>query len=541
MNHVLYPHKRVLFILMVLLLGCGGLLLAEASTSRYPEVMSQSDTFQSQRLPGYVELPTEDFLAQWKPRGETVSQAAQRLSALLEGRPSLDGLRSAVAVSRAFVRYTEEQEQLQFSLSTDPVRNPLYRIDYSIPTETGAVPKTLTHASGVQVAAQQLLPTGGRLQLALSHTTRASSPDGDSSWSWRHTPSAEVSLFQPLGAGEGLIDTAYRAKEREKTTLDLESARNNEEKNTEQLILQGLRILNRRQTLAEQLYLAREQFALVELELKEVREDRESGLASEKLVTQKELERDMMQLDIEIVLDNLASAKEDLSEIWGERGVSELLDIQLTVDENTLTALRDRLPESHELYSEILEHDQEYQEALREYRRAEIQHSLRNAATAPQLGLTLNVGPEYEAGTTGMDFAQSVSELFSGSPSVSFSVTFQASELGGSQERLNHTRTESEIESASGKLDSAREQAELYAESALRQLQQLGLRIETAISEYELKAEEQEREMIRRESGGTNERLLQRMEIATKQAAFSVLQQLRELEIAYAELDMNRD
>jgi uncharacterized protein YfiM (DUF2279 family) len=65
------------------------------------------------------------------------------------------------------------------------------------------------------------LTTGGTLELKAGSTATASY---GSDWSWKQSPAFSLSVYQSLGAGEGLIDVDYAGRQLERLRIARDQA-----------------------------------------------------------------------------------------------------------------------------------------------------------------------------------------------------------------------------------------------------------------------------------------------------------------------------
>jgi hypothetical protein len=488
----------------------------------------------------------QEFLENWNPVSPgslEVDEAAELLKRLAADTPGISQLKGVVELQDLQYRSAASDSGRTFSIVTDPGQSPLYRFSYA-PNPNVQPPSGIfyqSHTFGLGAELSQALPTGGTLDLSLNNTGTASRALGTSSWSWIQSPSLSVSLGQPLGAGDALIDPQLKTKQLKSLELSRELSMLNSEMNERQLILQGLSLVSLHQSLSENLWVQQQRIELAEQRMEQLEADLELGVISRSRVTEQMLELEQLLLSRAEIAYEIRSLLASLEERFG---AYEYEQLQLRSSLEELTEVRSfyqgKLLYDAEGSAEFLENDNGYQSAKVEYERAMINSSLGGMADAPRLGLSLSYEPNY-ANSTGLTVSESFTKLFSDDPSLFLTVTFQAPDLLRKESRLNDQLSEIQVRQADAKVDEQKTRVFTY----IKQLQididraEAGLRI--AMAEYQLSNDALEEEMIRFRADDSSRTLLRQKEIDRYDAAFSVLEHLRELELLSFEIDLYRN
>ncbi|MCF7952973.1 MAG: TolC family protein, partial [Spirochaetales bacterium] len=247
--------------------------------------------------------------------------------------------------------------------------------------------------------------------------------------------------------------------------------------------------------------------------------------------------------DLTDINKEISQVEISIEEIWNG-DIRKILELLMMPDDRVTEFIQDgefRLIENGELYNRVLKHDSNYQTALREKRKAELDKLLGSPADAPRLGLALNLSPQYPGGETGYpDLGESFTQLFSSdsNPTLSFSVTLQVPDLLRKQKEFTSAVQKEQMKQAEAKLA----EAVLGVQETLRDLQarirSQYLSLAIVFEEFKIAEGDFQQEQRRLESGLSNQTLLRQRGLTAYRAAFQVMQSLRELSILSLELDL---
>jgi hypothetical protein len=535
-------HVPILFLISLILL----VPLLSLFSGPYPDL----DKASGSSLPsnGMLDLAqVESFLSLWQDDFEQNSitlgtfsrELAKRLS---EQNITLQQLRSVYQIQSYQVANLKDQAKPVFALFSD-ASNPLY--SYSLSTTaftfgtTTYETTTQSHRMGIGASVTQRLPSAGTVSLTVKEGSTYSLSDSDTDWTWKHSPSVGVSFQQPLALGKGLVDTTYSSKQLERKELEQLGAKETVEATLEALVLQGSQLLALRQNLLESRWVLVRQEQLVEEELSDTFSDFAEGRVSKNDLERKNYARDQLLVQISSLDSQIASVTSSLESLYGTAFSAVPMRIAISYEnlERLLSYGGNSLVTDTALFEQVLRFDDSYQNALREKRIAQIDASFSNPADRPVFSVGLQLSPYYDA-TEGNGFLGSVGELFdSGKPVFSVSVNFSASDLSLKTSALTKELAGESLTQAIWKVRDALDSVTLDLEDFQRRLNDQLLTLRLALSDYQIKANDVEVELIRASMGLGSESSIQIRENLNYASAFAVLQSLRELEILTLELD----
>lgn len=525
-----------------------GAALPGSFVSGYPELYSFSEGRSREIDTSRLNVSDiENFLDEWamnsaEQQAMSFTDMVAMLDATLDkGTPSLDQLESASRIQEAQVKNLEQSRFPNFSIVTDPAQTPLY--SYSrIETAPPATSLVESHSFGAGLSASYDLPTAGNLSASLNQSTSFSHTDGGD-WEWQQNPSLGLSFNQPLFQGPGVIRTDHAANTLEKAELDRTGTQKAYDTARSQLLLQGLRLFHMRQTFLENRWILQEQIELARNDLEQAKADLKRGVISSLQLRREELDFDELLLDLTDINKEISQVEISIEEIWNG-DIRKILELLMMPDDRVTEFIQDgefRLIENGELYNRVLKYDSDYQTALREKRKAELDKLLGSPADAPRLGLALNLSPQYPGGETGYsDLGESFTQLFSSdsNPTLSFSVTLQVPDLLRKQKEFTSAVQKEQMKQAEAKLA----EAVLGVQETLRDLQarirSQYLALAIVFEEFKIAEGDFQQEQRRLESGLSNQTLLRQRGLAAYRAAFQVMQSLRELSILSLELNL---
>jgi hypothetical protein len=522
--------KTVLLVLAMVAYGLAVLparSYPDLAESRLPAPVAQVE-FDSERV--------QKFLSEWQAEGVTLSSFAGELAALIAGRNN--DLRQLASIYRIQQRQTEQleaQAKPVFAVFSDAT-NPLY--SYSVSEDIyGTADTVWAHQMGIGTSVTQNLPTAGTVSLTAKLGSTVSIYDDDDAWTWEHEPSLGVSLRQPLGQGSGLVDRLYASKQLERQTLGEEDALDALQDATRQLVLQGSELLVGRQRLLENRWLVARQADLLEGELSDARNDLDRGLASRNDVARKSFALDRLRASFSELSNQIAGLETSLLRLYGSS-----LPSGIVVPVSDLARLAayggTGILDDQELFEAVLRSDASYRKAMRDRRIAQIDLSLGNPADSPVFSLDMSLSPYYDA-SEGNGAVGSFGEMLADSkPSFSVTVNFSANDLQRRSSDLSADLAREALAQASADIVAAREAVSDRLSDFQRRLNDRLQSLDLSLADYLLKANEVEVEQIRASMGAGDEVTVQTRENELYEAAFVVLQDLRDLDLLSLELDL---
>jgi outer membrane protein TolC len=457
------------------------------------------------------------FTDQWDVPGIETADAAARLSELVSQSPQLQQLQALYELQELNYRNSADDSGLNLSVSTDPAQTPAYRY-----TRT---PGGTSHFFGLNTAASLDLPTGGALELRAGNRTTASY---SSNWSWAQAPSFSLSVQQPLGAGENLIDVEYAAKQLENLRIARDQANLSADQLKQSLILQGLSLISVSQGLKENLWLLEERISLSEDEISRLDEDLRRGTASLSDVREKQIELEQLLLTRTELSYELEMVTLSFIQLFGDN----------SFDQFQLAPSADVLRDPADIFTrtdDVLEADHGYQSALLKLRELELSSSMNSLSDAPMLGVGLSYAPASGSGSSSL--GSSFSDIGWDDPELAVTVSFQAPDLTRKASSLKSSADQKQIVQAEAALSVEKQRVIKNLEELKHALEKETASLGIAMQEYRLSADAYEQERIRYESGSSSRLGLKRFELDEYAAAFDVLSRMRSLDLLWYEIE----
>jgi outer membrane protein TolC len=472
----------------------------------------------------------QTLIQQWQDDSlPTLAEAEKNLRlALKEGNPDLEQLQSLYRMQQQQMQYQQSEQDFKLGLSSQP----LYSLSRSINlTTTGGY--DLSNSFGVGASISKKLGTGAIANLSTSQNSTLTKNSTGSSWTWTHSPSASLTLSQPLWVGDGLIDTNYSEKQLEKFQISSENAKLTYEQLLEALVAQGNNQLSALQGLKESRFLLGEQLTIEQTLLKDEKKDLEEGRISRNAYEARQLGINQLRYSLTEIEMQIETLQNSLATLWGSNDYPK----QVIVDSELLKMLPSIVFDKEQLVKILLEQDYTYAQAMGNLRSAELDAMLKSPSDAPMLNLSFQVAPSYTP-STGADFFTSFDDLISdGTPIFSFSIGFSASDFSRSTTRLSSALADESVLQAKLEVEKARDDLELKVEEIQRNIEGLILNLSIGLYEFERRTNDIEVERIRFEIGLADESSIKTKEISWYDSAFMVLQNLRELDLIA--LDLN--
>jgi len=474
-----------------------------------------------------------EFVKQWQPEGKSDSFALMRN---LDTHNTLVGtLKSISRMRTAQLEQLRRQARPVFSIPNDPT-NPLYSFRLmttpSFSPPAGMVDKSsLTHQFGLNFSVAQNLPTAGSLNVTLKHGLSIVSEESGP-LTWKQSPSVALTFQQPLGLGERLVDTTYRYKVEEKQMLQRTSALEAVEHTRQQVYLQTLTLLSRRQALLENKWISGQQALLADRALLDTQLDLDSGRVSRNQLIRQQAAFEqriiqMTELDREIERVNAT-----LETLVGEATADlPLIDVKAV---ESLATYKD----AETLVTMALLVDDDYKEAHRDLQLAQIDKNLGTPSDAPMLSVSVQYSPYYTP-SAGNGLLESFDELFSTSdPTVSVSVGFMAHDLFRSTNTMTKILIDEQILQASLRKEEAVQAITQKSSDYLLRIDQEFASLALLIDDYDFVLHELGNIHIQFAGGLVQEERIRHAELDVYTKAFAVLQKLRTMTLLAVELEL---
>lgn len=472
----------------------------------------------------------QTFINQWQDNSlSTFSEAAKELRlVLLKGNYDLEQLQSLYRMQLKQLQYQQKEQGFKIGLSSQP----LYSLSRSLnQTSTGGY--DLSNTFGVGTTISKTLGTGAIATFNASHKSSITkNSTAGSFWTWTHSPSASLTINQPLWVGDGIIDSNYSEKQIEKLHISAENAKLSYNQLLETLVVQGLNQLSTLQALKESRFLLGEQLSIEKISIKDAKKDLEDGRISRNAYEARVLNLNQIRYSLTEIERQIETIQNSLQTLWGDNEYPK----QVIVDSDLFETLPSIIFDKEELVKILLTKDYSYAQALGNLRSAEIDAMLKNPSDAPMLTLSFQFSPYYSP-NTGTGFLTSFDELFTNStPLFSFSIGFSASDFSRSTTKLSSSLAEESVLQAMIEVEKARDNIELKVDEIQRNINSLLLNLSIGQYEVNQRNNDVEVERIRFDIGLANENSIRAKEIAWYDSAFMVLQTLRELELIALDL-----
>lgn len=505
---------------MILLLSA----LSSLAASSYPD-LTPVDFAGESALP--LEAESIDvFLDTWRDETHptTFSLLEQLEIKLKEHDWQLQQLSDVVGIQEAQLEFSLSQGKPTWGVSATP-----YTYN-DMTVQTGAVPtRTKSHSFQVGGTLTDTLSTGATLQLSANQKSSYSMTSMKDAWT--QTPSVSLSLRQPLWIGDGLVDLSYQDKQVEKQRIALSDAIYSKDGLQRALILQNIRLLLLRQSLLENRYILSERVSLADTARKRAKNDLDEGLISRQAYESSQLAYQQSLSAYQAVNRELDTLSVTLKRVWQDD-----LPPQVSVSDFNPVSLIDNGYDLEALLSRYLSQDTAYQQALLEVQKATIDSGMFSVQDAPSLQLSFQMSPFYSP-SDGNSFFSSFSELFSDAdPQMTFSVAFSATDLFRKSSSLQQALAQKALDSAKAGLELAYAEAEDTVQAMKQEVAGYLSDLGVQLADYRLKEALLSSEQIRFEASISDKQSLLQRELDWYQAAFTVLDTLRELEFRYLQM-----
>lgn len=516
---------------MLLLIGFGlALLGAQESSYRYPDVRTRPEPVER-----VTQVHSADeiaqFLSQWNPHHETDARS-ESLGFAQESATVLQ-LESLYRIQVAQTDRVKGEGRPVLSIDSDPA-NPIYGFSrmYQVnPTAPPATNLLLAHRFGLGSTISQRFNTGGSVAVGARYETSYTSLDGGGTYTWQQSPSVTLSFQQPVWMGSRFIDSSYGKQTLEKQLLEQERAMAAVEQTRSSVEQQGLLLYHTLQSLLESRWLLGEQIRLQQRLLSDAQLDYQAGNLSRNELEQRELALDNLVAQREVLQLEIGEIEASIEALIGtaSRGVPPMNTSDYTdMIERLLSYTKGNFPREESSVRRALQHDADYADAQRALQTARIDRELGNPGDAPRLSVALQIGSHYTPAAT--TFGSSVSELFSdGSPEVSVSVSFTASDLSRSLRKSTDAMAEEGIVQATlAQAEAEKAVIDRFSHYQRRVDNEIGA-LDLRLTEYKISLRDLDIVQIRNAAGLADSTAVQLGELGLYEAAFAVLQQLRTL------------
>ena len=419
----------------------------------------------------------------------------------------------------------------KFSLVNTP-QVPLYGYRNNT-SQSGTPPVTATiesHTIGISGGIKQQLSTAGSLDLSLSNSSTYSQVVGITPWGWKQSPSATLSLSQPLFINEKIIDFSYAKTSLERQKEKQLMAMRTLEHTQDSLSLSAITLLHTYQSLKETRWALVQEALLNEAAVEDSKYNLTLGLVSENQLTLQINGYKQLLLQIDELDNEIASLESSLTSfgLVQTNGGFALPEITYNDILYVLSFSGNKLINSEQIFQKALLNDEDYMSSLSNVRDAQAAIDLGNPADAPIISISMNYSPFISA-TNGADFAQSFNDIFSASTkqNLSVSVSLIANDLSRSLSKSTKALAQEQLIQAQLALDDAREQVIETIRSMQSTINTALEKVKINTSSYEMAKETVEIEKIKESVGQSDEETIKRAEIAMYRSAFSLLSSIR--------------
>ena len=472
----------------------------------------------------------EQFLNEWQPeqRGST----HEHVRNLIAESTTINRLESIYRMQVSQTDKVKRDGLPVFSLISDPA-NPVYGFSrmYQINSTTPPPAETLilAHQFGLGASLSQQLPTAGSLDITVRHAISSTSIDGGN-FMWNQSPSLSVSLQQPLGIGNRIIDAGYGKKLLEKQLIQQEEAFEGVHSTGKQLELQVLELFHAYEALLESRWLLAQQRLLGERAFAEASLRFTEGLLSKNELIEQQVVQEQLALQIQQFDNEIVTLKESLNTLTGGQA-DQIAAIShtdiLTAIQTLRTYLQSKLPNDPETVELALRADSAYMTAQRNLQLALLDAQLGNPGDAPRLSVAMQLSPHYMP-TPSNTFFDSFDELFTTSkPEISVSVQFIAPDLSRSLSRSTAELAEEAVVQATLVRDENREAVLDKFSAYQRTINEVFPTLALRLKEYQLAKNDVEIAYIKAQAGAMDELSARRIELNLYESVFALWQQLR--------------
>ena len=503
--------RKTLTLLSISLL----VIIAPLTASSYPNLDAQYEISSSD----VVQLGQEDlqaFLNEWQDSSMPTFADADRMlrDALDAGNLSLDQLSSLYRMQSEQLEALKREQGFKFGISSSP----LYSLSRTSSYSSGSLTFDTRNTFGIGASVSKSFATGANATLSVKQSSSYAMNSASSTWNWTHSPSIGLTVNQPLWVGDGLLDTTYGDKQLEKQRIAVQNSRSSLKQLKNGLVSQGNSLLSSLQALMEARFLLGEQLTLDEASLKDAQKDLAEGRISRNAYESRTLMLNQLRYSLSEIDRQIEGIQSSLSLVWG----STEYPLQVALESSLFTTIPSILFDKQKLLALLIENDPSYALALGKLRSAELDARMKNPSDAPMINLSLQYAPVLEP---------------SYEPTFSVSIGFSATDLFRSTSKLTSNLASESILQARMELDKATQNIETRIEEMQRSVEGLLLNLSVGLNTFQLKENEVEVERIRSSVGLANESSIRAKELAWYDAAFAVLQTLRELRLIALDLE----
>lgn len=528
---------RASLLIVVLLLVVFPLWSEEISYG-YPDVFEDIET----EMAGSPSVDTDMLMVFLKQWGAVLDEETLSVDPRwVAESDTVAQLESVYRIQTIQLEQLRREAKPVFSIMTDP-SNPLYGFSrMKTDTSPGPIVTTVAHTFGIGAGLSQQLSTAGSVDLSVKHNISYASVDGGSTYSWKQAPSVGLTFQQPLGIGDRFIDGSYGKKVEEKQILQQAGASQAVGLTSGELAVQLMQLHHTRQALLESRWLLAQQVSLSQESLENAQLDYAAGLVSRNQVVKQELALKELLNQIGQFEQEIKSIESSIRTLSGKENVDDLADLSQIPSvslQRVFSFAGGNIPNDGHTVTVAMENDSDYVAAERELRIAMLDKDLGNPADAPRLSVSMQLSPFYtvSAGNTLWD---SVDRLFTtGSPNVSVSVSFMATDLSRSLGKTTDRLVGEKILQATISKEQARSAVMDRLSDLQRELDTAVAKLSVLMDSYTLAVTDVEVEQIRAEAGIADRTMVKRAELGMYESAFAILQQLRALRLLDARLSL---
>ena len=490
-------------------------IVLPVTASSYPKLTTQYELDREEIVPLEQEA-LQAFIEEWQEESlPTFAQADQQLrNALKKGNLNLEQLQSLYRMQADQLEYQKSEQGFKFGLSSSP----LYSVSRAPSNAPGGLSFDTKHSFGIGATVSKKLATGASASLSLRQSSAYSLNSAKTDWVWTHSPSVGLSVAQPLWVGDGLLDTKYGSKQLEKQSIAVQHSRLSVDQLVSGLVSQGNSLLSALQALMEGRFLLGEQLILEQANLKDAQKDLTDGRISRNVYESRTLVLNQLRFSLSEIERQIEGILSSLTLLWG----SEKFPLQVGLDRDLFTTIPAIVFDKDTMMALLLENDASYAMAMGKLRSAQLDAGLKNPSDAPMLNLSMQYAPIFEP---------------SYEPIFTVSIGFSATDLQRSTSRLSSSLAEEGLLQARKEVAIAKQNLETKIEEIQRSVEGLLLNLSVGLNDFQMKENAVEVERIRSSVGLANESSIRAKELAWYEAAFTVLQTLRELRLIALDLE----
>lgn len=490
-------------------------IVLPVTASSYPKLTTQYELDREDIVPLEQEA-LQAFIEEWQEESlPTFAQADQQLrNALKKGNLNLEQLQSLYRMQADQLEYQKSEQGFKFGLSSSP----LYSVSRAPSNAPGGLSFDTKHSFGIGATVSKKLATGASASLSLRQSSAYSLNSAKTDWVWTHSPSVGLNVSQPLWVGDGLLDTKYGSKQLEKQSIAVQHSRLSVDQLVSGLVSQGNSLLSALQALMEGRFLLGEQLILEQANLKDAQKDLTDGRISRNVYESRTLVLNQLRFSLSEIERQIEGILSSLTLLWG----SEKFPLQVGLDRDLFTTIPAIVFDKDTMMALLLENDASYAMAMGKLRSAQLDAGLKNPSDAPMLNLSMQYAPIFEP---------------SYEPIFTVSIGFSATDLQRSTSRLSSSLAEEGLLQARKEVAIAKQNLETKIEEIQRSVEGLLLNLSVGLNDFQMKENAVEVERIRSSVGLANESSIRAKELAWYEAAFTVLQTLRELRLIALDLE----